>query len=88
VAREIIKFILFYLNGNSELISDINNFTYYFVVAKDFNKEAATLIKGFNRNILLESQLESWIKEVINKYKTIGCKYDLIKDKLEDILKK
>ncbi|GEM_PF-4771489 len=88
VAREIIKLILFYLNGNKELISDINNFTYYFVAAKDFNKEAATLINGFNKNILEENELKAWVNQVIDKYKTINCKYENIKEDLEKILKK
>lgn len=88
VVREILKFILFYLNGNKNLISDINDFTYYFVAAKDFNKEAATLIKGFNQNILAETQLELWTNQVIEKYETIKCKYDDIKEELNEILKK
>lgn len=90
VAREIIKFILFYLNGNKDknLISDVNNFTYYFVAAKDFNKEAATLIKGFNNNILVEKDLKAWVEEVIAGYKTLKCEYDNIKDDLEEILQK
>lgn len=88
VAREIIKLILFYLDGNKELISDINNFTYYFVAAKDFNKESATLIKGFNKNILEEKELEVWVNQVIDHYKTINCKYEDISDDLEEILKK
>jgi hypothetical protein len=88
--KEIVKFILFYLDGDKDknLISDINNFTYYFVVAKDFNKEAATLIKGFNENVLEEDELEKWTKQVIEKYKTLKCKYDGIKTDLEKILKK
>ncbi|GAA0180415.1 hypothetical protein SH2C18_31130 [Clostridium sediminicola] len=89
-AKEIIKFILFYLDRgkDKDLISNINNFTYYLVVAKDFNKEAATLVKGFNKNVLDEDELESWTKQVINKYKTLKCKYDDIKIDLEEILQK
>jgi hypothetical protein len=89
VAKEIIKFILYYLNGgkSKDLISDIKNFTYYFVVATDFNKEAATLIKGFNVNILAETSLEEWTKQVITKYKSLTCKYDEIIHDMKEVLK-
>ncbi len=88
VAKEIIKFSLFYLNGNKELIGDINNFTYYYAVAKSFSKEAATLIMEFNNNILKEPEFEDWVNQVIENYKTINCNYKDIKVDLENILKK
>lgn len=89
VAKEIIKFILFYLNNqkDKDLINDIYNFTYYIVSAKSFNKEASTLIKGFNKNICEEENFEEWVKKVINKYASIKLEYEKIEEDLKEVLK-
>lgn len=89
MAKEIIKFILFYLvgNKNKDLIHDINNFTYYFAVAKNFKSDASDLIDNFNEKILEEADLKSWTNSVIRGYETFKeMNYDYIKKDLKEIL--
>ncbi|HDR8023560.1 TPA: hypothetical protein QCY54_002476 [Bacillus cereus] len=78
VAKEIIKFTIHYILDNS-IITDLNNFTYYYAVSTDFTGPAITLLDNFNKNIESEDKLDSWISEVLSSYKRFE---DLV---LEDI---
>ncbi|MCP4347212.1 MAG: NACHT domain-containing protein [Desulfobacterales bacterium] len=87
VAKEIIKFVLYYLQDNS-LIDDIQNYTYFFAVSKGFAGTAITFLSNFNKNILNEPErLKSWTNDVI---KNRNCKSlnDLKYDAIEKDLKK
>lgn len=87
VAKEIIKFTIHYLVDNS-IITDINNFTYYYVVSSDFTGPAITLLDNFNTTIENEVDLDTWTAEVLSKYKKFeGLKLGTIKPQLLDVLK-
>ena len=87
VAHEIIKFALHYLQDKS-VISDLNNFTYYFVVSADFAGTAIDLLSDFNRRITSERQFEMWVKQVIREYQAFKVfTFDAIKDELSTVLR-
>lgn len=87
VVKEIIKFAIHYLVDNS-IITDINNFTYYYVVSSDFTGPAITLLDNFNTTIENEVDLDTWTAEVLSKYKKFeGLILETIKPQLLDVLK-
>lgn len=72
VAKEIIKFVLYYLTDRT-LITDIHNFTYFYAVSTGFSQNAIFLLKNFNTNILKEPELQAWTENVLQKNrKTLG----------------
>lgn len=82
IVKEILKFVLYYIQDNS-LIPNIKNFTYYFAVSNGFNGKAIDLIDEFNSKIINESKIESWTKEIISSYTTFNnISYSSIKNKL------
>lgn len=86
--KEVLKFILFSIKEKN-LISDANNFTYYFAVSTGLAGTTKELIRSFNENILLEKDLENWTEEVIAEYKQFSTlSYSSIKDELNDFLRK
>ena len=83
-AREIIRFSLNYLIDSS-LISDINNFTYYLVAATGFSEPAIDLLSDFNSEIVDQTELDTWISQVINERKSF--KHLILADIKSDLLK-
>lgn len=87
LAREIIKFILHSLT-DPDMISDIDNFHYYFTALKGFNEPAMKLLTAFNEHIVEDSNLISWTNEVIAENATIKFKiYEDVEERLIKILK-
>ncbi|MCB9009681.1 MAG: hypothetical protein H6656_20340 [Ardenticatenaceae bacterium] len=87
VAREIIKFVLYYLQDKS-LIPDLDDFTYYYAVSSDFTRPAIDLLDNFNDQILEEDSFVDWVSQVIQNCKAFReIKFDGIKDKLSVILR-
>jgi len=87
VAKEIIKFILHYIKDKS-LITDINNFTYYFATSLDFSEPALDLINSFNTSIIIEQDLKKWTQEVINEYEGLSdLNYDDIDEEMKEVLR-
>jgi len=85
--KELLKFTLHYVL-DSTLISDIENFTYYFAVSKGFAETSINLMADFNNNYdnnEIETYCNSLIKSVI-AFKDL--KYTDIKTTVENILKK
>ncbi len=70
VGEEIIKFVLYYLDDTS-LISDPNNFTYYFAVSNDFKENAINLFNELNSNKFEEKEIKGWAEKIIRSYKTL-----------------
>ena len=64
VAKEIIKFVLYYYKNNS-LIDDLSDFTYYLVCSYKFANTSIDLLTDFKTNILNEKDLSKWIESVI-----------------------
>lgn len=85
VAREIIKFALFYLQ-NESLISDVDSFRYYIAASSDFSQPAIQLIDSFSVSMPDESDLEEWVNEVIEEYESFAkFTYADVGDKLRDL---
>jgi hypothetical protein len=91
VLEELIKFLLHHLkeckekeSSSSSLIHDIENFTYFFVVAKGFTDKASTLIASFNET-WKEQDLDKVLQKVFSNNKnklltslnTADIKHDL-----------
>ncbi|MBS2100988.1 NACHT domain-containing protein [Carboxylicivirga linearis] len=74
--KEICKFVLHY-GIDQSLISDLNTFTYYFVVSSKFNEAAQSLLTNFSSKILLETKLGDYIKSVLNGNVALKEKYTL-----------
>ncbi|WP_427873662.1 NACHT domain-containing protein [Flavobacterium sp. MMS24-S5] len=66
VLKEILKFVLHYINDKS-LITDIDNFTYYLAVSKGLAETSITLISNFNKNFKTED-IKHYCEELISKY--------------------
>ncbi|PRP65867.1 ATP-binding protein [Nonlabens agnitus] len=69
VLSEIVKLLSYHIlerqlsnNDDSQLIYDIDDFTYYFVVSKDFTQGAKTYLSGFNTQ-----WKEPGVKPIFNK---------------------
>ncbi len=87
IAREILKFLLYYLKDR-DLITDLNRFTYYLIAPNGFTESGLELLINFNDNIVNEENLRNWTEKVFQKYKSIGdLNYDKIEGDLIDILK-
>lgn len=89
VIKEMVKFFLYY-HLNRDLISDIENFTYYFAVSTGFSGPAIKLLDDFNTKIFEEedSNLEKLVAQVIDKYETFkDLKYQDVKSVLEEIFR-
>lgn len=86
VGLEIIKFILYCLIDKS-LISDLNNFTYYFVVSDDFNTRAIDLFNELKRDEYSENEVLEWANKIIKKSKLLeDLKVKEIKQDIYDLL--
>ncbi|WP_431242482.1 hypothetical protein ACQ9BO_22040 [Flavobacterium sp. P21] len=87
VLKEILKFVLHYVNDKS-LISNLNNFTYYLAVSKGLAETSIILISNFNKNFKSED-IKQYCEELISRYtslKTIN--YDDKKNEIYKILEK
>ncbi|WP_264522964.1 NACHT domain-containing protein [Flavobacterium sp. N502536] len=83
VLKEILKFVLHYINDES-LISDLNNFTYYLAVSKGFAETSITLLSNFNKSFKSED-IQYYCEELISKNASLKTiKYF---DKRKDIYK-
>lgn len=90
VLSEIIKFLLYHiletqLSGkkSSSLINDIEDFTYYFVVSKDFTQPTKLLLASFNQKWSTKN-----ITSIITKVTSAKSFEKLEKDKAEKQVKK
>lgn len=87
IAREIIKFVLYYIKDRN-LISDINRFTYYLIAPSGFSESGLELLIKFNQIIINEENLRNWTEKLIRKYNSIrDLNYDAIQNEFIDILK-
>ncbi|MBW4079963.1 restriction endonuclease [Paenibacillus sp. S150] len=87
VAKEIIKFSLHYHLDNT-LITDIDQFTYYFATSIDFTGPAIQLLDNFASEIEHEAKLDRWITDVISDYESFKeLELETIKPRLIEILK-
>ena len=64
--KEILKFVLHYVLDKT-LISNLNRFTYYFVVSKGFAETTVNLAANFKESYKKED-IESYCEELFNKY--------------------
>ncbi len=86
IAREIIKFVLYYLKDRN-LIFDLNRFTYYLIAPNGFTEPALELLIKFNQLITKHIKLREWTDKVINKYVSIrDFKYELIKSDFTKVI--
>lgn len=86
LAREVIKFVLHVILDKT-LISDIANFTYYFVALKGFNETATKFLSNFNIESIDELNLRPWTNEVIAENEFFkGLKYEEVNIELCSIL--
>ena len=84
--KEIIKFCLYSIL-NPDFIFDKDTFEYHFVSSCGFNDTAHLYLKNFSSQIIKEEKLDNWIKEVIQKNKTLTqVRFDDIKAQILDIL--
>ena len=70
-AKEVIKFALHSIIDR-ELIPDISQFTYYFVISHKAANTTIELLNGFNKQIIQSERLEEWTNSVINKYEAFN----------------
>jgi hypothetical protein len=86
LCREIIKLCLHAIQ-DTEMISDPNDFTYYFIALKGLNEKALSFVGKFNENILKAMNLESWTDEVLEENESLKFKkYAEVEPKLKTIL--
>ncbi len=86
VAREIIKFALYYMKDQS-LVTDLNRFTYYFIAPNGFNEKALELLIKFKELIKKEEKLKKWTEIVIKEVSSLkDFSFDTIQKELIDIL--
>jgi hypothetical protein len=84
--KELIKFSLYSIK-DKDIISDINNFTYYIATTTGFAGTAINYTNNFKQKISTEKEIEKWTTEIIEKYKSFeNIKYIEIKDELLNIL--
>ncbi len=87
IIREILKFVLHYLVDKS-LISDINNFNYFFAVSKGFAETSINLFADFNKKIKSED-LKKYCEELKLKYKSLSLiDYEINKNEINKVLSK
>lgn len=87
VLKEIIKFILHYVNDKS-LVTDINNFTYFFAVSKGLAETSITLLADFNKKYKSED-IQGLCDEISSKYVALkAIKYETHKTEIHKILDK
>ena len=85
-AKEILKFVLYYLNEN-KLIHDVPTFQYYLAVSDKFSTPAINLLKDFKNEILAATELQTWTEELIKKYSTLsGLNFASIETQLKNTL--
>ncbi len=91
VFEEVLKFILYHIKEwlenktqGSELIPDINNFTYYFVVSKGFTQKTILFLSNFNKEWETQNFKKSFNK-IINNNKNLSS---LNLSEIEDEVKK
>lgn len=83
VIKEIVKFCLYYYIDKT-LISDLNNFNYYFIASGKFSVPAINLLSNFNASIAKESDLKKWTEYTINKYSSLkGLTYTSVENDLK-----
>ena len=87
VLKEILKFVLHYINDKS-LISDLNNFTYFYAVSKGLTGTSITLLNDFSKNYKTED-IKKFCDELTSKYVTLKTiKYDEHKTEIHKVLDK
>jgi hypothetical protein len=85
--EEIIKFLLYSIK-ETDLLPNIDTYTYYFASSSGFNTEADNYLRTFSSKIKNEKNIEKWTQNVIKNYSTLGLVYDDIVDNLKAKLKK
>ena len=88
VAREILKFILYYLHDKS-LIGDIKNFNYYLSASTGFSGKAIGAFNDFGKYLCTEPKLKDWVEDIFRDYpaKFSGWSYEHINDELLNVCK-
>ncbi len=87
-AKEIIKFVLYYLQDN-ELINDIDTFQYYLVASGKFASTSITLLGDFKNKILREPDLQKWTEAVLKEYSAFkSITYKSVEKDLKSALSK
>ncbi|RKR08187.1 hypothetical protein C8C83_5422 [Flavobacterium sp. 90] len=88
LGREIIKFAIHAIKDKS-LITDLEDFTYYFVALKGFNEPATKFLTDYNKDAIDEVLLKPWTEEVLADNESLKhLKYENIFDDLISILSK
>ncbi|MCD9615236.1 NACHT domain-containing protein [Chryseobacterium gleum] len=87
VLKEILKFILYYIQDKS-LISNVNNFTYFFAVSKGFAETATNFIADFN-NKYNEEEVKEISEKLISTYSTLrNLNYTQISEEIKNTIHK
>jgi hypothetical protein len=87
VLKEILKFVLHYILDKS-LISNINNFTYYFVVSRGFAETSINLLSDFNKKYSNED-IQTVCQSQIKTYSAFkSLKYEDISEEIKLVLNK
>jgi hypothetical protein len=87
VLKEILKFVLHYVKDKS-LITDLNNFTYFFAVSKGLAETSITLLADFNKKYKSED-IKGYCNELTSKYVSLNSiNYDTSKVEIHKILDK
>ena len=74
---------------DNSLISDLNNFNYFFAVSYDFQEKAISLFNELNRNEFNKSEIKDWTKQNIKLYKNLqDLKLEAIIGDINEVLKK
>lgn len=85
VLKEILKFVLHYVIDKT-LISDLNNFTYYFAVSKGFAETSTNLLADFNKKYVHED-IEGICNSLIKTYAGFkSLKYEAISEDIKLVL--
>lgn len=88
VAKEIIKFVLYYYKNNT-LIDNLESFTYYLICSHKFANTSIDLLTDFKVNIFKEKDLKKWTELVIsdrNNKSLNDLEYSEIETKFKTIL--
>lgn len=87
VLKEILKFVLHYICDKS-LITEINNFTYFFAVSKGLAETSINLLADFNKKYKSED-IKGYCDELTSKYVSLkSIKYDTYKLEIHKVLDK
>lgn len=83
VLKEILKFLIYYTQDKT-LITNLDNFHYYFAVSKGFTETAILLLSNFN-NSYDEDEVRVISTKILNQYSTLkNVSYENISETIKD----